>query len=96
VIGHDSVHRGSYIDLAGPDVAIWIEQPNGRRLAFRGAAVATAHVLAILATVHGSMKYHSKQLVLAQLSTTDIGPPGRDSLYGRGLAAAPEACLGPE
>jgi hypothetical protein len=90
-------NRGNKIDASAPGVDIWSAVPNAREGYHTGTSFAAPYVTAILATVYG----HSDQRrrpdeLLDSLTAIDLGPPGRDPIYGRGLLTAPANCGAPE
>jgi hypothetical protein len=90
--GYIHANHGEYIDIAAPGVGIWTALPNALEGYQSGTSFAAPHVTAILAAVQGRVRDKSKEGYLRVVSTRDLGPPGRDNIYGRGLALAPAAC----
>jgi hypothetical protein len=90
--GYMHANHGAYIDIAAPGVAIWTALPNALEGYQSGTSFAAPHVTAILAAVRNRVRDRSKEGYLRVLSIRDLGPPGRDNIYGRGLAVAPAAC----
>ena len=84
--------RGAHIDVAAPGVAIWTAVPGAREGYHTGTSFAAPHVTAILATIANSAPHRRKEELLSLLPTVDLGPPGRDPIYGQGLLIAPEGC----
>ena len=92
--GYRHANRGSYVDAAAPGVDVWTALPNGKEGFRTGTSFAAPFftgILASLPTVRAG--YPTKAEVLAGLSFQDLGAPGRDPIYGQGLARAPERCL---
>lgn len=88
-----NANRGSYIDIAAPGVHILTALPNGKQGFQTGTSFAAPFVTAILATrVSSGIIEGTEQHLLEQLSVRDLGPPGRDPIYGVGLALAPKQC----
>jgi subtilisin family serine protease len=85
-------NRGEYIDLAAPGVAIWTAVPDRREGAQTGTSFAAPYVTAVVASTYKSLQKKTKSEVLERLETIDIGEPGRDPVYGRGLVQAPQSC----
>jgi len=90
--GYIHANHGEYIDIAAPGVGIWTALPNALEGYQSGTSFAAPHVTAILAAVQGQVRDKSKEGYLQVLSIRDLGPPGRDNIYGRGLALAPAVC----
>ncbi|NOU06455.1 MAG: S8 family serine peptidase, partial [Hyphomicrobiaceae bacterium] len=87
--------RGDHIDLAAPGVDIWSALPGERAGYHSGTSFAVPYVTAVLASMYRSLPGKTKQEFLRQVSTTDLGPPGRDPIYGQGLVLAPTSCSTP-
>lgn len=85
-------NRGNHIDVAAPGVGIWTAVPGAKEGAYSGTSFAAPYVTAILATIYRSSQRHQKTDLLAQLEIRDLGTPGRDPIYGRGLLVAPNSC----
>jgi len=90
--GYIHANHGEYIDIAAPGVGIWTALPNALEGYQSGTSFAAPHVTAILATVQDRVREKSKEGYLKVLSIRDLGPPGRDAIYGRGLVLAPSNC----
>ena len=90
--GYIHANHGEYIDIAAPGVAIWTAMPNALEGYQSGTSFAAPHVTAIIAALQGRVRDRSKAGYLRVLSIRDLGPPGRDNIYGRGLAMAPAGC----
>jgi hypothetical protein len=91
--GYIHANHGEYIDIAAPGVAIWTAMPHALEGYQSGTSFAAPHVTAILAALQGRVRDRSKEGYLRVLSIRDLGPPGRDNIYGRGLAMAPAGCF---
>ncbi|HKJ61289.1 MAG TPA: S8 family serine peptidase [Hyphomicrobiales bacterium] len=86
-------NRGDSLDASAPGVDIWSAVPDGREGAHTGTSFAAPHVTAMLATVYQSAKRaQNKEELFNHLKMIDLGPPGRDPIYGRGLMLAPTNC----
>lgn len=87
--------RGDSIDASAPGVDIWSAVPNGREGFHTGTSFAAPYVTAMLATLYNERAdARNKDELLNQLKVIDLGPPGRDPIYGRGLMLAPTSCGG--
>lgn len=84
-------NRGNHIDLSAPGVAIWTAVPGGEGYQ-SGTSFAVPFVTAIIATVANQAVARDKNTLLASLDYKDLGEPGRDPIYGRGLILAPRRC----
>lgn len=85
-------NRGRHIDLAAPGVDIWTAVPGGREGFYTGTSFAAPFATALVATLYRDNPTPLKEKMLARLEYDDLGLPGRDSTYGRGLALAPRTC----
>lgn len=86
-------NRGERIDVAAPGVKIWSAVPNAREGYHTGTSFAVPFVTASIATLYKS-GHANKQELLNRLEVIDLGPTGRDAIYGRGLMVAPSTCEG--
>jgi hypothetical protein len=84
-------NRGNYIDVSAPGVAIWTAVPGGEGYQ-SGTSFAVPFVTAIIATVSKQVAGGDKNALLSALDYKDLGPAGRDPIFGRGLILAPRRC----
>lgn len=90
-----SANRGTYIDVAAPGVDILTALPDAKQGYRTGTSFAAPFVTAIVAARGRDVAHTNvKAQLLKQVSTRDLGPPGRDPIYGAGLALAPARCQG--
>ncbi len=87
-------NRGAQIDVAAPGVDIWTAWPEAREGYRSGTSFASPFVTGILALYPPDVLRSPKASLLEQVNISDLGPPGRDPIYGRGLLQAPSACQG--
>jgi hypothetical protein len=85
-------NRGGHIDVAAPGVDIWTAWPDSREGYRSGTSFASPFVTAVLAILPPDMLKSPKERLFEQLRTADLGAPGRDPVYGRGLLQAPASC----
>lgn len=86
-------NQGDYIDIAAPGVDIWTALPDGRQGFQTGTSFATPYVTAVVASVYRNLpRTRTKTAVLQHLPVQDLGAPGPDRIYGRGLVNAPASC----
>lgn len=94
--GYRHANRGDYVDAAAPGVEVWTALPNSKEGFRTGTSFAAPFFTGIVATLpamqSGKMR---KADVLDQLAFKDLGVPGRDPVYGKGLAQVPEHCSNP-
>jgi hypothetical protein len=89
-----SANRGPYVDVAAPGVRIWTAVPGARGGYRTGTSFAVPFATAILALQQPDSLSAAKEDLLDRMKTAELGPKGRDSIYGRGLLQAPEECAG--
>jgi hypothetical protein len=95
-----SANRGDYIDLAAPGVDVWTAMPGHKEGPQTGTSFATPFVTAVVAAIYGSLPPWKrgadpkliKAEMLKRMAIKDLGPPGRDAVYGHGLLQAPAGC----
>jgi hypothetical protein len=89
-----NANRGSYIDLAAPGVKIWTALPGGKEGYRTGTSFAAPYVTGILAASLAGAPARAKDTneLLSRLEVEDLGEPGPDEIFGRGLALAPKSC----
>ncbi len=87
-------NRGDHIDIAAPGVDIWTAWPDAREGYRSGTSFASPFVTGVLAVYPPSVLRAPKDGILEHVNVTDLGPPGRDPIYGRGLLQAPPSCQG--
>jgi subtilisin family serine protease len=86
-------NQGDYIDIAAPGIDIWTALPDGRQGFQTGTSFATPYVTAVVASIYRSLpRVRTKTAVLQRLPFQDLGVPGPDRVYGRGLVNAPASC----
>jgi Subtilase family len=88
-------NRGDYIDVAAPGVGVWTaagKATSGYQAGYQsGTSFAAPHMTAVLATLRRTGQV-GKAAALKALSIADLGAPGKDPVYGRGLLIAPQGC----
>ncbi|MGO9459134.1 MAG: S8 family serine peptidase [Rhodomicrobium sp.] len=102
LLNYRYANRGEHIDVAAPGVDIWTAVPGAREGFHSGTSFAAPHVTGILALVlrdnpmaDKSDPIGYKNDLLGSVPVIDLGPPGRDPVYGRGLLVAPSYCAPP-
>jgi hypothetical protein len=82
-------NAGEFVAIAAPGVDVWTIDGQGRGYYASGTSFAAAHVSAVLAL--GAPAQAALQTWLP-LHAEDLGPPGRDRLFGFGLLSARGLC----
>lgn len=90
--GYRHANQGDYIDVAAPGVGIWTAAPGRKETYLTGTSFATPYVTAIVAVLQSHGRGWSKERILEGVPVQDLGAPGRDRVFGRGLVKAPLAC----
>lgn len=83
--------KGAYIDYAAPGVNILTIAPAGKYKIATGTSFASAHLSGIAALLHS--KGHTNIDKMFSKTATDLGKPGRDQEFGKGLISARNALV---
>ncbi|MEL7013168.1 MAG: S8 family serine peptidase [Pseudomonadota bacterium] len=85
--------RGAHVDVAAPGVDILVRSDQGARF-LTGTSIATPFVTARLAADPSLANTREVSAVRERLAATaaELGPLGRDTTYGYGLAMAADIC----
>lgn len=87
-------NQGDFVDFAAPGVRIWTPgaDPTGRYNT--GTSFAVPYVVAAVAALVESGRPASAQAIVKALaeSAIDLGTPGKDPVFGRGLIQAANPC----
>ena len=77
-------NRGDYLDIAAPGVGLLHAKAGGGYVASSGTSFAVPFAVTAAADL---MSQHPEKDVMTSLyqSAEDLGPPGRDEIYGYGL-----------
>lgn len=89
---HPRAARGPHIDLAAPGTDVFIPlAPRGRYIS--GTSVAAPFVTALLAALPpGSLASPERARARLAALAVDLGPKGRDDIFGYGLPRLTEGC----
>jgi len=80
-------NRGTYIDYAAPGVALWTADTNNAGRTRSGTSLAVPFVAAVMAEHMAQIQRTAVRdpRQPQHIRTIDLGPRGRDDLYGHGL-----------
>jgi subtilisin family serine protease len=92
-----AANRGDYVAFAAPGVRIWTPSPTASGSYHTGTSFAAPFVTAtIAARLAGGAAPDSQRLVDSLARTAlDLGQPGRDPVFGRGLIQSANPCSTP-
>lgn len=90
-------NRGPYVDVAAPGVGIWTTTPQGAGEFRDGTSFASPYVTAQVARLLARDPSLSGDALVEALGqgAVDLGDPGPDAVYGRGLARAAGCAVAP-
>lgn len=80
-------NQGSYVDLAAPGVDLWVARADGSSAFASGTSFAAPFVTAAIAALGGA-----RAVERLMDDALDLGEPGPDPVFGRGLLQPPPAC----
>jgi hypothetical protein len=80
-------NRGDYISVAAIGVGVLAATPSGGTASVSGTSFATPHIAAHLAQCIGNaaQKNRTQCIRAMEKEAKDLGPPGRDAIYGFGV-----------
>lgn len=83
-------NRGNYISLAAPGVDVWAAKPGGAGAYVSGTSYAVPFVTASLVAAKMAKPKSSWRALRTKLQrqARDLGPPGKDAVFGWGLVQA--------
>lgn len=90
---YDKANRGDYVDLAAPGVRVWTAVPGGGKYQ-TGTSFAAPFITALIALDAARGQSIEEKAVIGRYGAKaiDLGPPGRDKIFGFGLVNAAPAC----
>ena len=89
---YSRANRGWYINFAAPGVGIWTPCIDGRGRFRNGTSYAAAYFTAMAAeqlNQPGMKQGHKALRKVSRKRALDLGPPGKDPIYGWGLVRCP-------
>lgn len=92
---YSHANRGQYVEFAAPGVRLWTAVPEGGRYQ-SGTSFASPFVSVLVGVAVADGSPGDPGVLRAHLrrGAIDLGPPGRDPVFGWGLVTAPPACKG--
>ena len=87
-------NRGEYVEIAAPGVDVWTPKVSRSGAYASGTSYAVPFVVAVAAVFRGRLPRSTIQEFRSHLRRTavDLGPAGRDPVFGWGLLQAPDRC----
>lgn len=86
---HSSKTVGDFIDFSAPGVDLWLLNQNGEGRFLSGSSFAAP----VIAASYLLLNKTPNQIDLLKNTVRDLGEPGKDDLYGWGLALVHRACI---
>ena len=85
--------RGNHVDFSAPGVDIYINI-DGQNRYISGTSIAAPFITAAIASSLGMEAYENRDDIIQYFSgsVTDLGPKGKDTIFGRGLINAKYIC----
>lgn len=77
---------GDYVDAVAPGVSIPSTYPGGQYAALSGTSMASPHAAALAALIRSvnPLLKNTEVMDIMRKTAVDLGPPGKDALYGYG------------
>lgn len=90
---YERANAGTYVDIAAPGVDVLVAGRGGTVKLMSGTSMAAAHISGLVALMAEEAGPLSFEAAMAALTATarDLGDEGIDTVYGAGLAVAPDA-----
>ena len=90
---YDKAVRGNHVDFSAPGVDIYINV-EGQNRYISGTSIAAPFITAAIASSLGMEAYENRDDIIQYFSgsATDLGPKGKDTIFGRGLINAKYIC----
>ena len=90
---YDKAVRGHHVDFSAPGVDIYINI-DGQNRYISGTSIAAPFITAAIASSLGMEAYENRDDIIQYFSgsATDLGPKGKDTIFGRGLINAKYIC----
>ena len=90
---YDKAVRGNHVDFSAPGVDIYINV-DGENRYISGTSIAAPFITAAIASSLGMESYKNRDDIIQYFSSsaTDLGPKGKDTIFGLGLINAKYIC----
>lgn len=90
---YEKAVRGNHVDFSAPGVDIYINA-EGQNRYISGTSIAAPFITAAIASSVGMEAYKTREDIIQYFSgsATDLGPKGKDTIFGRGLINAKYIC----
>lgn len=90
---YEHANRGHYVEFAAPGVRVWTAVPDGGRYQ-SGTSFATPYVSAVAALTGENGEPAGLEAVREELrlDAVDLGPAGRDDMFGWGMVTTSPRC----
>ncbi len=90
---YDKAVRGNHVDFSAPGVDIYINV-EGQSRYISGTSIAAPFITAAIASSLGMKEHKNRQDIIQHFSgsATDLGPKGKDTIFGLGLINAKYIC----
>ena len=90
---YEKAVRGHHVDFSAPGVDIYINI-DGQNRYISGTSIAAPFITAAIASSLGMEAYENRDDIIQYFSgsATDLGPKGKDTIFGRGLINAKYIC----
>ena len=90
---YDKAVRGNHVDFSAPGVDIYINI-EGQNRYISGTSIAAPFITAAIASSLGMKEHKNRDDIIEYFSSsaTDLGPKGKDAIFGLGLINAKHVC----
>ena len=91
---YDKAVQGNHVDFSAPGVDIYINV-EGQSRYISGTSIAAPFITAAIASSSAMKNYKNRDDIIRHFSSsaTDLGPKGKDEIFGLGLISAKNICI---